>query len=154
MVNHAANLIIGATAITMLVISAYAEPAPIPLARPDRGGITAIVNAAQVNNVPVDFAVSIAFAESKFNCRATSKAGARGIAQVMPATATEMGYEPDALHSCAVGASAGMQYLRKMLDRCADDFACAAAKYNAGPNRIDMPAETRHYVATVMAGLS
>lgn len=153
----AADLAIGGMMLAVLVSHASAAKTPtvaaaqvpIPLERPDRGAVTALIRAAEANGVPADLAVAIAFTESRFDCRATSKAGARGIAQVMPKTARGMGFDPHLLHSCTTGADAGMKYLRKMLDACNGNPLCAARKFNAGPNRKGWPDETRGYVAKI-----
>src|SRR4051812_21645430 len=72
--------------------------------------------------------------ESGFNPHAASPAGARGIAQFMPATAAGFGINPDdpvqALDTAA-------KYDRQMLDRYHGDYALALAAYNAGPGNVD-----------------
>ena len=93
--------------------------------------------------------------ESGFNANATSKVGAQGLMQLMPATAASLGvrdaYDP------AQNVAGGARYLRGLLDRFGGDKRLAIAAYNAGPGAVekygDVPpyAETRNYVQNVLA---
>ena len=93
--------------------------------------------------------------ESGFDANATSKAGARGLMQLMPDTAASLGvrdaYDP------AQNVAGGARYLRGLLDRFGGDKRLAVAAYNAGPGAVekygDVPpyAETRNYVRNVLA---
>ncbi|MBS3894734.1 lytic transglycosylase domain-containing protein [Serratia marcescens] len=66
--------------------------------------------------VDPDLAAAIASKESSFNPNATSKAGAIGLMQVMPDTARDMGYDPEAMRSDPqMQARAGVHYLRQMI---------------------------------------
>ena len=67
------------------------------------------------------------------NPQALSAAGARGLLQVMPATARELGLTSD---DPAANVLAGARYLRLLLDRY-DNADLALAAYNAGPATID-----------------
>lgn len=73
-------------------------------------------------------------AESNFNPRAVSKAGARGLMQLMPATARELGVK-DAF-DIEQNISGGTKYLRRMLDLFGGDTEMALAAYNAGPGAV------------------
>ena len=89
----------------------------------------------------------------------TSRAGARGIAQLLPSTFTEVA-ERHGLEGTvddeATNMRAGARYFRQMLDQFGnlDD---ATAAYNAGPGRwervragtAEVPTETRNYLAAV-----
>jgi len=76
--------------------------------------------------------------ESNFNPRAVSPAGARGIAQFMPATGAEFGlhteedfFDPDKnIHAQA-------QYMRQLIDRYPNDLDTALSAYNAGMGNVD-----------------
>jgi len=93
--------------------------------------------------------------ESSFDPYATSKAGARGLMQLMPETAARFGvadsYDPVA------NVDGGTRYLRELLDRFGGDARRAVAAYNAGPGAVEryggVPpyAETQQYVGGVLA---
>jgi soluble lytic murein transglycosylase len=87
-------------------------------------------------------AYAIARQESEFNIAAVSKAGARGLLQLMPATAREvarrngMVYEPLRLTSdAAYNATLGAHFLGEQIDRFDGSYILTFAGYNAGPRR-------------------
>lgn len=92
--------------------------------------------------------------ESGFDANATSKTGARGLMQLEPGTAADLGvtdaYDP------AQNISGGTRYIRGLLDRFHGDLRLAIAAYNAGPgavvkyNGIPPYAETQQYVENVL----
>ena len=112
-------------------------------------------NASQYGVDPI-LAASLFEQESHFRMDAVSGAGAIGIAQLMPQTAQQMGYNPYILEENIKG---GIEYLSYQLRRfqqsgdLQNSFAIAA--YNAGPRSIqdygDVPpyAETRNHVTAV-----
>lgn len=96
---------------------------------------------------------AVAWAESRFNPRAVSPRGARGVMQLMPDTAAELGVDPaDPIANVRGGA----RYLRRMLEIFDGDIELALAAYNAGPaavrrhNGVPPFPQTRAYVAAVM----
>lgn len=96
---------------------------------------------------------ALVWTESGFRPDAVSHAGARGLAQLMPATAEGLGVDPDDPQQNLAG---GARFLRSMLDRFGTP-ALALAAYNAGPGRVadagGIPniAETQAYVPKVLA---
>ncbi|MCK5862161.1 MAG: lytic transglycosylase domain-containing protein, partial [Candidatus Hydrogenedentes bacterium] len=93
-------------------------------------------------------------AESNFDPNAVSSAGARGLMQLMPGTAAEMGVTD--IFDPVQNVAGGTQYLSKMLELFKNKkFAIAA--YNAGPENVKkhkgIPPfkETQHYVKTVLS---
>jgi soluble lytic murein transglycosylase-like protein len=93
--------------------------------------------------------------ESGFNHRAVSRAGARGLMQLMPATAARLGVRN--IHDPAENVGAGTRYLRTLLDRFGD-VRLALAAYNAGEdavarygNRVPPYRETVNYVRRIGA---
>lgn len=113
-----------------------------------------LAEAGQQHNLDADLLASVVKAESNGNARAVSRAGARGLMQLMPATAAEQGvndsFRPDE------NVRGGSAYLDQLLLRYHDNIALALAAYNAGPAAVDryhgIPPyhETRVYVARVI----
>lgn len=110
--------------------------------------------AGHVHNLDVDLLASVVKAESGGNPRAVSRAGARGLMQLMPGTAAELGVADSYVPGENVGG--GSAYLDALLTRYHDNLALALAAYNAGPAAVDryhgIPPyrETRLYVARVI----
>ena len=95
--------------------------------------------------------------ESRWRHDAVSPAGAQGLAQLMPATARELGVDPRDPFANLEG---GARYLRAQLDRFDGDLEKALAAYNAGPGRVERAGgvprirETQLYVASIMGRLA
>ena len=100
---------------------------------------------------------ALVWQESRWHPAAVSPVGARGLAQLMPGTARELGVDAD---DPLANLEGGARYLRAQLDRFGGDVEKALAAYNAGPGRVEtaggVPAirETQAYVASVMGRLS
>lgn len=118
-----------------------------------------VQQAAAKYNLPPDLIRGVIRAESNYKVDAVSSAGAKGLMQLMPETAKELGVtNPFDIRQNVDG---GARYLRQMLDRFGGDLKLALAAYNAGPGAVeqfsgDVPfAETRQYVQRVLryAGL-
>ena len=84
--------------------------------------------------VPVGLAMSIARAESRFNCKAVGRHGERGVMQIKPRTARGVGYKGSAsgLNNCQTGIRYGMIYLRQAHRRAGGNVYMTALYYNAG----------------------
>jgi len=97
----------------------------------------------------------VARAESGFNPRAVSRAGALGLMQIMPSTARGLNVDPLDPAQAVDGAA---RLLASHLDRFGT-VELALAAYNAGPNAVarhgGIPpySETRTYVQRVMSYL-
>lgn len=128
------------------------RPRPLTAARRDAYD-KLISSAAKAWNL--DFAVmkAIMHAESLFDPDALSTAGARGLMQLMPATARELGVRD--VGDPQENIEAGARYLRILLDLYGGNMELALAAYNAGHGNVDkyagIPpfAETRNYLSAV-----
>lgn len=96
-------------------------------------------------------------AESGGDPNAVSPKGARGLTQVMPATAVDPGFgvQPMRDNTPEEQVRFGNDYLNAMQNRYDGDPRLAAAAYNAGPGRVDaalkqLPKETQNYVQKVV----
>jgi len=113
-----------------------------------------LAKAGQEHNLDVDLLASIVKAESGGNTRAVSRAGARGLMQLMPKTASGLGVEDSFKPEQNV--RGGSTYLDELLKRYDNKLALALAAYNAGPGAVDkyhgIPPyhETQAYVARVI----
>jgi soluble lytic murein transglycosylase-like protein len=113
-----------------------------------------MVRAASRHSVPFSLLKAVIAVESGFRPEVVSSKGAMGLAQLMPATARELGvrnpFDPD---ESIDGAA---RYLARLLGDLSDETLAIAA-YNAGPARVrvtravpDIP-ETRAYVEAVLS---
>jgi len=113
-----------------------------------------LAKAGREHNVDVDLLASLVKAESGGNAHAVSRTGARGLMQLMPATAAELGVEDSFQPEQNV--NGGTAYLDALLTDYHDNLALALAAYNAGPAAVakyhGIPPyyETRAYVARVI----
>ncbi|KWT91076.1 lytic transglycosylase domain-containing protein [Candidatus Magnetominusculus xianensis] len=95
---------------------------------------------------------AVIVAESGGNAKARSRSGARGLMQLMPATARGLGvansYDPKQ------NIDGGSRYLRQLLDKYDGNVHQALAAYNWGMGNLDrkphkMPQQTKNYIAKV-----
>ncbi|MDQ6973959.1 MAG: transglycosylase SLT domain-containing protein, partial [Mariprofundaceae bacterium] len=135
-----------------------------------------VIQAAKHNQLKASMIWSIIRQESAFNPKAISRTGARGLMQLMPATAKDVVKKHHIRHRGGLNLSRpkhnielGSLYIADMLKRFDGQQALAIAAYNAGPNRVAkwenaMPLtqevlwvelipfnETRRYVQHVLA---
>ena len=108
----------------------------------------------QAHDLDVDLLASVVKQESGGQVHAVSRTGARGLMQLMPGTAAELGVDDS--FAAKQNVSGGTAYLDFLLKRYHDNLALALAAYNAGPGAVDkwhgIPPyrETRAYVARVI----
>lgn len=136
--------------------AAVAAPAAIPepekLSDADLQPL--LSKAGTTYNLDADLLASVVRAESAGHAHAVSRAGAQGLMQLMPGTASELGVAD----SFAPGENVqgGTAYLDMLLRKYNDKLPLALAAYNAGPAAVDrwhgIPPyrETRAYVARVI----
>ena len=124
----------------------------IPAPAPALGEV--VRAAADRNKIDPALIMSVIRSESAFRTNAVSVKGARGLMQLMPQTALQLGVM-NPLDPIA-NVEGGTLYLRQLLDRYNNDLVKALAAYNAGPERVDqyggVPpyAETRAYVTEIV----
>ena len=114
-----------------------------------------IENASKTHGVDSALVHAVITAESGYNAGATSKAGARGLMQLMPDTAARYGVRN--ITDPQENINGGVKYLRDLITMFNGNLELAVAAYNAGENavirhgnRIPPYAETVHYVPKVL----
>jgi soluble lytic murein transglycosylase-like protein len=94
----------------------------------------AILEASDIYRVDPALIKAVIMVESAYDPRAVSRSGAKGLMQLMPATAKNLGVGD--IFDPAQNIRAGVQHLRELLDRLDGDMVLALAAYNAGMSRI------------------
>lgn len=116
------------------------EPAPpepnsvSPQTSTSRDLSAIISQASSRSQIDADFIASVIQAESANNPRAVSRKGARGLMQLMPETARNLGVRDS--FDPADNVDGGVRFLRELLVRYNGDAAKALAAYNAGLQRV------------------
>jgi len=143
-----------------------APPLNLPTTPPTREQLRvmslapALLEAARDNQVDPLLLHAIAHVESRHNPQAVSKAGARGVMQVMPATGKRFGVaNPEqTLLDGPTNLRASAAYVRTLRARYGDDLRLVLAAYNAGEAAVDKAGgnvppypETQAYVRDVLA---
>jgi hypothetical protein len=112
-----------------------------------------ILASASRYRVDPDLVTSIIAAESNFDPRAVSRRNARGLMQLLPQTAVQLGVKN--LFDPTENIDAGTRYLSTLLDRYHNNLVLTLAAYNAGPQsvqrygRVPPYRETRTYIQKV-----
>lgn len=129
------GLLAGTASAKAPVKSASAKGSTWTMARcPAAGRFLPAFRAASLDTtLPVSLLVAVAWEESRLHQDAVSPVGARGLLQLMPATARLMAVR-DA--SPRANILAGARYLRRMLDRFGGRLDLALSAYNAGPSAV------------------
>jgi soluble lytic murein transglycosylase-like protein len=114
-----------------------------------------IESAARAHGVDSALVHAVISAESGYNAAALSKAGARGLMQLMPDTARRYGVQN--IMDPTENIHGGVKYLRDLLAMFSGNMELAVAAYNAGENaviryghKIPPYAETTNYVPKVL----
>ncbi len=108
--------------------------------------------------VPQRLVEAVIRIESAFNASAVSRRGARGLMQLMPATASILGVRD--ISNPRQNIEGGVRHLRGLMDRYSNNLRLALAAYNAGEQAVDwyrgIPPypETQQYVERVLVEYS
>jgi hypothetical protein len=133
----------------VLPTPAKVDPAPTKLDIP-----ALLAHAGAEHQIEVELLASVIKAESNFRVDAVSRAGARGLMQLMPGTAREQGVQD--VNRADQNIAGGTAYLDTLLKLYKNDVTLALAAYNAGPAAVaryhGVPPyrETRAYVNSVI----
>lgn len=149
---------------------AVAEPIPTEAASGTSAPLTQVAHTAgpsqwqaRIAELSAKYDISptlleaLVWQESRWREGAVSPVGARGLAQLMPGTARQMGVDPN---DPSANLEGGARYLRAQLDTFGGDIEKALAAYNAGPGRVHQAGgiprirETQNYVAAILGRLS
>jgi len=119
-----------------------------------------VQQAASKHGLDPDLINGVIWVESRFQTRAKSPAGARGLMQLMPATAAALASEMDTrrrMYDPGFNINAGTLYLAKLLARYDGNETLALAAYNAGAGNVNkwmksggLPEQSVRYVQDVV----
>jgi hypothetical protein len=121
-----------------------------------------VESAAAEHDLEPELVYAVIWVESRFQVRAESPAGARGLMQLMPATAAalakELGTPRARSFDPRFNVTAGSYYLRRLLDRFDGDEVLALAAYKAGAGNVNkwrergqgLPDYSQRYVQAVL----
>lgn len=118
-----------------------------------------IFEAARRHSINPQVVAALIGAESAGDPRAVSRKGARGLMQLMPATAERFGTRKEKLYDPKENLEAGIRYLSWLVEQFPNDLSKVLAAYNAGENAVmrygGIPPyrETRNYVRRIYSTL-
>jgi hypothetical protein len=144
-------IIAGIAALASLIVTANGA---LALSRAEIKQI--VISEATNSPVPPSLALAVAKIESDFNARALSAAGARGVMQIMPATARSVfGVGKDELWNARLNIQLGIDYLAKLYRQYGRRWDLALSHYNGGTlsgqgGNAVAHAYTRKYVRRVL----
>jgi soluble lytic murein transglycosylase-like protein len=130
------------------------SPSGVIVTRPAAPYGELIRAAAARHGLASELVESVIRVESNFEARAVSPKGARGLMQLMPATAAKLGVRN--VFDARQNIEGGVRHLRHLVDRYDGNLALALAAYNAGVEAVGryggIPPypETQAYVARVL----
>ena len=125
-----------------------------PVSRSKEAILGYIKEASEKYGVEERLVSAVVKQESGFNPNAISKAGAKGLMQLMPATAKSLGVKD--VFNPQENIEGGVKYLKQMLDKYNGNKILALAAYNAGPAAVDkydgVPPykENQNYVKSIL----
>jgi soluble lytic murein transglycosylase-like protein len=126
--------------------------APLPAAPPAAAGPQPFYRdlveaAAKKYNMDADLITSVIAVESNFDPKAVSRKNARGLMQLLPETAAQLGVKN--IDDPAENIDGGTRYLRDLLQKYNNDLALALAAYNAGPEKVQLYGRVPPYAETI-----
>ena len=128
-----------AQSITTLAQAGELDDVRLRYPRPYSAAVSA---ASKLTQLPPDWILAVMRQESLFRHDAVSRAGARGLMQMQPATATAVARrwhmlpppkQPEGTYDPDPDVALGAAYLRELLDRYGNQLGPSLAAYNAGP---------------------
>jgi hypothetical protein len=125
-----------------------ARPAPAVVAKTK---IHSLINqTAKQHGVEPALVHAVISAESAYNPKAVSRAGAIGLMQVMPETAVDYGIgDASALYDPAVNIKTGVRHLKRLLSKYGNDYGRVIMAYNAGEGVVDRTDSNVTYAETL-----
>jgi soluble lytic murein transglycosylase-like protein len=136
-----------------VTVAAAAECDPVP-----EEEIAPIVREiSEREGITPDLLRAVIEKESSYLPCAVSRAGAQGLMQLMPDTASGLGVENS--FDPRQNVDGGARFLKQLIDRYGGNLVLALAAYNAGPRRADsasifpLPLETTNYVSDILGKL-
>ena len=119
--------------------------------KPDRASLEKLVAAAaERHGVELALVKAVVAAESAYDPQAVSRAGARGLMQVMPATAADYGVaEQERLFDPETNLDTGTRHLKRLLAKYKNDYGRAIMAYNAGEGVVDRTGSMVTYAETL-----
>ena len=136
------GFVVAATAIVMAILSPWADKAVQEISLPLRHD-DIIRQQAEDKNLDPSLIAGVIYVESRFRDQ-TSHVGAKGLMQIMPATADYIArksggteFEQGDLATPQINIAYGSWYLRYLLDRYHGNTILALAAYNGGEGKVD-----------------